>query len=103
MSCAAIGALLPSSARADVLFNCGHEIHTSYNEGWVVIDYMSGSEGRDDIWVQGTFRAPNDYHIANHQRVWEAIRDRTNWGYNESFIYIEGYTDGPNPCFVLLH
>src|SRR5262245_13038957 len=58
-----------ATARADVLYNCGHEIRTSYYEGWVVIDSMTGIEGRDDIWVWGLRRTPDGREIIDQRRI----------------------------------
>jgi hypothetical protein len=88
-----------ATARADVFNNCGHEIRTSYHEGWVIIDSMSGIDGRSDIWVWGLRRTPDGREIIDQQRIQWAIDDRQLWGYNYSMVYIAGHDE----CTAWLH
>jgi hypothetical protein len=98
---AALGAVIFGStgtAEAAVLYTCGHEIHTSYHQGWVVIDYMSGINGRSDLLVTGTMSGPNGEWWVGTSTVQESIFFRTRWGYERSWVLVADHDE----CWVLL-
>jgi hypothetical protein len=93
--------LISDSARADTLWMCGHQIRTSYDQGWVILDSVEGvgwENQRPDIVVYGTMRNINVGQYAESTAL-AAIYAGTRWGWMQSRIRINGHPD----CNVVLH
>ena len=92
-----------SAARADTFYMCGHEIRTSYRNGWVIIDSVSGVTAdtpRVDIEVWGM----GEGGFKDRQPVINAIYSGVGFAWMYSRIAIKGYdTPETGGCNVALH
>jgi hypothetical protein len=98
-----------SSARADEIWMCGHQIITNYFFGWVTIRSVSGityENQRTDIYVYGN----TDYgwdRMPAIAAMGSIVHNTVHWGWMNSRIAIAGFDECRDPakpcCNVLLH